>query len=135
MHISLGGHKYLPTDRSSCPDILCKKGIFKHLKKSRKSPILKSLFNKVLFSCEFCEDLKKPLSVHRVCASTMWGIYNADLLRSVLTLSWRRPLWYRNESIEDLQSKSMDCFLYDNGLRHKRGKLKTDLHYCRTAVI
>ena len=32
---------------------------------------------------------------------------------------WRRQLSYRNQSI-DLQSKSMDWFLYDNGLRHER---------------
>ena len=32
-----------------------------------------------------------------------------------LTLSRKRPLSYRNQSI-DLQSKSMDWFLYDNGL-------------------
>ena len=38
-----------------------------------------------------------------------------------LTLSWRRPLSYRNQSI-DLQSKSMDWFLYDRGLRHERVK-------------
>ena len=38
-----------------------------------------------------------------------------------LTLSWRRPLSYRNQSI-DLQSKSIDWFLYDNGLRHERVK-------------
>ena len=36
-----------------------------------------------------------------------------------LTLSWRRPLSYRNQPI-DLRSKSMDWFLYDNGLRHER---------------
>ena len=42
-----------------------------------------------------------------------------DSLR--LTLSWRRPLSYRNQSI-DLQSTSMDWFLYDNGLRHERVK-------------
>ena len=36
-----------------------------------------------------------------------------------LTLSWRRPLSYRNQSI-DLQSKSMDWFLYDTDLRHER---------------
>ena len=36
-----------------------------------------------------------------------------------LTLSWRRPLSYRNQSI-DLLRKSMDWFLYDNGLRHER---------------
>ena len=38
------------------------------------------------------------------------------------TLSWRRPLSYRNQSIY-LQSKSMDWFLYDNGLRHERVNL------------
>ena len=38
-----------------------------------------------------------------------------------LTLSWRRPLSYRNQSI-DFRSKSIDWFLYDNGLRHKRVK-------------
>ena len=35
------------------------------------------------------------------------------------TLSWRRPLSYRNQSI-DLRCKSMDWFLYDNGFRHER---------------
>ena len=42
--------------------------------------------------------------------------------RSNLTLSWRRPLSYRNQPI-DLQSKSMDWFLYNNGLRHERVKV------------
>ena len=36
-----------------------------------------------------------------------------------LTLSWRRPLSYRNQSI-DSESKSMDWFLYDKDLRHER---------------
>ena len=36
-----------------------------------------------------------------------------------VTLSWRRPLSYRNQSI-DLRSKSMDWFLYDNGPCHER---------------
>ena len=40
-------------------------------------------------------------------------------LRQVLTLSWRRSLSYRNQSI-DLQSKSMDWFLYGKDLRFKR---------------
>ena len=44
-------------------------------------------------------------------------------LKPMLTLSWWRPLSYRNQSI-DLQSKSMDWFLYDNGLRHERVKIK-----------
>ena len=38
-----------------------------------------------------------------------------------LTLSWRRLLSCTNQSI-DLQSKSMDWFLYDNGLRLERVK-------------
>ena len=37
----------------------------------------------------------------------------------ILTLSWRRPIPYRNQST-DLRSKSMDWFLYDIGLRHER---------------
>ena len=37
----------------------------------------------------------------------------------ILTLSWRRSLSYRNQSI-DLQSKSMNWFLYDRDLRHER---------------
>ena len=44
-----------------------------------------------------------------------------------LTLSWRRPIPYRNQFI-DLLCKSMDLFLYDNGLRHERVK-KRD--YCK----
>ena len=39
----------------------------------------------------------------------------------VLTLSWRKPISYRNQSI-DLLSKSMDWFLYDIGLCHERVK-------------
>ena len=42
--------------------------------------------------------------------------------RSCLTLSCRGPLSYRNQSF-DLQSKSKDWFLYDNGLRHERVNL------------
>ena len=34
-----------------------------------------------------------------------------------LTVSWRRPLSYKNQSFYLLR-KSMDWFLYDNGLRH-----------------
>ena len=42
---------------------------------------------------------------------------------SVLTLSWRKPLSYRNQSI-DLLYKSIDWFLCDNGPRHERVKTK-----------
>ena len=37
----------------------------------------------------------------------------------ILTISWRRPLSYRNQFI-DLLRKSIDWFLYDSGLRHER---------------
>ena len=42
-----------------------------------------------------------------------------QVLFIILTLSWRRPFLYRNQSI-DLLCKSMDWFLYDNALRHER---------------
>ena len=44
-----------------------------------------------------------------------------------LTLSRRRPLPYRNQSI-DLRSKSVDWFLYDNGLRLERVNI-SDIYY------
>ena len=40
-------------------------------------------------------------------------------MKSVLNLSWRRSLLCRNQSI-DLQSKSIDWFLYDKNFRHER---------------
>ena len=48
-------------------------------------------------------------------------ILSKHLLRLFLTHSWRKSLSYRKQSI-DLQSKSMDCFLYDRNLRHERIK-------------
>ena len=40
-------------------------------------------------------------------------------MKSILNLSWRRSLLYRNQSIV-LQNKWMDWFLYDKNLRHER---------------
>ena len=45
----------------------------------------------------------------------------SQLVNHLLTLSWQRPLSCRNQST-DLWSKSVDWFLYDNGLRHERVK-------------
>ena len=45
-----------------------------------------------------------------------------------LTLSWRKPLSYRNQST-DLGSKSIDWFLYDNGLRQERFKNNSTFIY------
>ena len=71
-----------------------------------------------------------------------WRVFTDDLLMEIrhfmktlrkqkvkaffLTLSWRGPLSYRNQSIDlqsiDLLCKSMDWFLYDNSPRHERVK-------------
>ena len=40
--------------------------------------------------------------------------YDFYVFKVYLTLSWQRPVSYRNQSI-DLLGKSMDWFLYDNG--------------------
>ena len=58
---------------------------------------------------------KQPLNR---CSS---NLCMAAITKSHLTLSWRRPLSYRNQSI-DLLRKSMDWFLYGNDLRHERVK-------------
>ena len=47
-----------------------------------------------------------------------WGFEVSYFAWIRLTLSWWRPLLYRNQSI-DLFCKSVDCFLYDNGFRHE----------------
>ena len=57
----------------------------------------------------------------QIFQSTIGETCNKSGMLIDLTLSWRRPLSYRNQPI-DLRSKSMDWFLYDNGLRHKRVK-------------
>ena len=51
-----------------------------------------------------------------------------------LTLSWRRPLSYRNQSI-NLLHKSIDWLLYDNGLRHERVKLRCRLGFSRFLLL
>ena len=51
-----------------------------------------------------------------------------------LTLSWRRPLSYRNHSI-DLLCKSMQWFLYDNAPLHERVKEENWGRICMSLVI
>ena len=54
----------------------------------------------------------------------------SHLLKKSLTLSWRRPLSYRNQSLR----KSMDWFLYDQGLHHE--KVNGKLHFlCSVGVL
>ena len=57
------------------------------------------------------------VSVYSTALQTKF--FTKEGIESTLTLSRRRPLSYRNQST-DLESKSMDWFLYDNGLRLER---------------
>ena len=50
---------------------------------------------------------------------TKVGVVKCKSGRLGLTLSWRKPLSYRNQFL----CKSIDWFLYDNGLRHETVKL------------
>ena len=64
----------------------------------------------------------KKKSFNGFIGRTKWNLQIFNTTKNLsLTLSWRRPLTYRNQSI-DLWNKSMDWFLYDNGLRHERVK-------------
>ena len=56
-----------------------------------------------------------------------YEIFKMPLGHSALTLSCRKSLSYKNQSI-DLRSKSIDWFLYDNGLRHERVK-KAEVYF------
>ena len=56
---------------------------------------------------------------YKVCDHLLTFCLQKRIAYFSLTISWRRPLSYRNQSI-DFRSKSMDWFLYDNGLRHER---------------
>ena len=62
------------------------------------------------------------LGINKTYFNFIKGLQLFICLSLCLTLSWRRPLSYRNQSI-DLRSKSINWFLYDNGLRHERVKL------------
>ena len=50
-----------------------------------------------------------------------WASFKFSISSSHLTLSWRRAISYRNQSI-DLLCKLMDWFLYGIGLHHERVK-------------
>ena len=70
------------------------------------------LFYKLPFSFYFIEISNPPAFINK-------KIEPHQNATGSLTLSWRRPLSYRNQSI-DLLGKSMDWFLYDNGVRRER---------------
>ena len=63
---------------------------------------------------------------------TKAAIYQCSAKKSMLTLSWRKSLSYRN------QSKSMNWFLYDSDFRYERVKIFskfTRKHFYRCLVF
>ena len=65
--------------------------------------------------------LRRNLAPTILFAMLIYSNIVSKMKRWHLTRSWRRPLSYKNQSI-DLLCKSMDWFLYDNSLRHERVK-------------
>ena len=59
--------------------------------------------------------------------SSLNTVHWRRVFKGFLTLSWRRPLSHRNQSI-NLLLKSVDWFLYDNSLRHERVEWNTPSH-------
>ena len=87
-----------------------------------QQPIAQYLRKNAEALCDFPEINGVTQTVKYMTKFHVWENY-APWKCPILTLSWRGPLLYRNQSI-DLQSKSMDWFLYDNDLRHERVKIK-----------
>ena len=125
--------KHACSFRSSRPKLFCKKGLSKNSQIHKKTPVPESrrLRPATLLKKRLCRHLcfpvsfKKPLRapfyrIHLVAAFAVFGqIFISKHPNS--TLSLRKTLSYRNQSI-DLQCKSIDWFLYDRNLRHKRVK-------------
>ena len=77
----------------------------------------KSYFTEHLWA--IASDLSTPLSPHTINLMNSCAV--SHQLKDQLTLSRRRSISYRNQSI-DLLCKSMEWFLYDIGLRRERVK-------------
>ena len=115
---------------------------WKFWKIHRKTLVLESLFNKVarlqrlhhysfhMIFLKFSRTLyirtlytTKIAFIRKNIFVCLFSVHNTISLshheHARLTLSWRGPLSYRNQSIYSL-CKSMDWFLYDNGLRDER---------------
>ena len=85
-----------------------------------KNIFLGKIVCKIFFVVTHLPHLLK-LSVKALILLVLFEFKPLKFTLNLLTFSWRRPLSYRNQSI-DLRSKSLDWFLYGNGLRHERVK-------------
>ena len=71
------------------------------------------IFIKAFALKNFLNDCKNHVSISTLSIKI--------ILSNSLTLSWRRPYSYRNQSTDSLRN-SMDWFLHDDSLRHERVK-------------
>ena len=97
---------------------------------SRRSKLWLEMFSKKL--CEICRNtgflwsVFSPIWTESYSYFLMFGQnqrFGILIFLLALTLSWRRSLSYRNQSI-DLLSKSMGWLLYDRVLGHERVNVK-----------
>ena len=80
------------------------------------------VFGRMLLISIFCGAEKNEIMLDELEVPNTFIEFFENARESLgLTLSWWRPISYRNQSI-DLPCKSMDWFLYDIGLRHERVK-------------
>ena len=75
----------------------------------------------LFFHVSLRHGLEELVTIPYINYQTIWKHKVSVYIHNSLTLSWRRPLSYRNQSV-DLRSKSMGWFLYDNGLHHEMVK-------------
>ena len=112
-------------------EVFYKKDVLKNFAKfTRKHLCLSLFFNKVAafilqpsgcFPENFAKFLRPILK--NICERLLLNfVYHTFHLATSLTSFMTRAVSYRNQSI-DLQCKSIDWFLYNNGLRHERVKL------------
>ena len=96
---------------------------------ARESLILENIFNSSMFISGLIDYFRiSNYLFSKIKYVNFWSVllfFVACLI--YLTLSWRTPLSYRNQFI-NLLCKSIGWFLYDNGLRHERVKVKAFVH-------
>ena len=110
-----------------CPEVVVRrcsvKKLFLNISENfQKTPAVKSLFIRVTDLRGFDLNSAKFLTISTGKTRIGGWLLLTFLmcLHNQLALSWRRPLSYRNQSID---------FLYDNGLRHERVKFYYTLYY------
>ena len=114
--------KVISFSASPCTPITVFLSTIQHSISSRKLHQLNAMFFSLLFKIFVASNRElKRIKILKVFRGDRTEWVDKVLFSLCFKLSWWRPLSYRNQSI-DLLRKSMDWFLYDNGLRHERVK-------------